>query len=640
MTTGITTRASACRTALPIPGCCGGIESGGVLVGLIVWLVLLLCTVPLPTIADSADLDGDGVIDSVDLDQDNDGVLNSMEGYQPGGQAFVDIPGYLVALAEPLTDQSTGSEYTYRLIDDDDRYSVDMIGTIQSTNALVDWSFHDNLVKLRNQSAGSTRIEWRFENPLDHTPVALTADLTISDLDAERFESIVVARAAIDSYSLAEATALSVEDDNGLLRFTALQAAPRAEHRAVTLHLRGIERLVIDYENDPDEGGVTGISNDAAGYRHSLQTQSPVAGDGLAVMRDSDNDGLADHRDLDSDNDGINDVIEAGGVDADFDAMADGAVNHEGVPSSALGGLSIGGETDESIRPASVIDEDGDGIIDPYDASPDRFGELTGDTDQDGLNDLHELSLGTDINNPDSDADGVSDADEVMLYHTDPLDPPAHSEPSEPVIAQLVELSDADSDGIADQLEGMDDVDDDGLPNRFDLDSDNDGISDLIESGGTDLDGNGRVDSGQQSAELLTTVAPDFDNDGIANFLDTDSDGDGFSDLAEAGRPDSDNDGRVDNLRDDNTDGWNDAFFGLPVVLPDTDNDGNADFLDRAVRVTEPLNDGPAVDPMLRTGVDGGFGCVMGGAQQRGDFFLLLLLAVAAACAGARNLKS
>ena len=43
------------------------------------------------------------------------------------------------------------------------------------------------------------------------------------------------------------------------------------------------------------------------------------------------------------------------------------------------------------------------------------------DTDKDGLNDTREEELGTGMNNPDSDADGLSDGDEVLIWKTNPL---------------------------------------------------------------------------------------------------------------------------------------------------------------------------------------------------------------------------
>ena len=50
---------------------------------------------------------------------------------------------------------------------------------------------------------------------------------------------------------------------------------------------------------------------------------------------------------------------------------------------------------------------------------------------------------------------------------------------------------DDDNDGILDTEEGTltDDFDGDGIPNRLDSDSDGDGCSDVIEAGFTDPDG-------------------------------------------------------------------------------------------------------------------------------------------------------
>jgi hypothetical protein len=83
--------------------------------------------------------------------------------------------------------------------------------------------------------------------------------------------------------------------------------------------------------------------------------------------------------------------------------------------------------------------------------------------------------------------------------------------------------------------------DGDGIPNGFDLDSDNDGIFDLKESGSNpnlDLDNNGIIDGSVQSNGLPTlsgtpTTPLNTDGDGIANYLDLDSDNDGCSDSNE-----------------------------------------------------------------------------------------------------------
>ncbi|MFK7923768.1 MAG: T9SS type A sorting domain-containing protein [Bacteroidia bacterium] len=86
--------------------------------------------------------------------------------------------------------------------------------------------------------------------------------------------------------------------------------------------------------------------------------------------------------------------------------------------------------------------------------------------------------------------------------------------------------------------------------------------------------------------------ARDFDNDGIPDYKDADSDGDGISDLIESGGTDSNLDGRVDypitgdpeSMIDADGDGWidsNDLTEGgvLPALF-NTDSNGRPDFLD------------------------------------------------------------
>ena len=72
------------------------------------------------------------------------------------------------------------------------------------------------------------------------------------------------------------------------------------------------------------------------------------------------------------------------------------------------------------------------------------------DPDHDGLTNLEEFQNGTDPHNPDTDGDGLTDGDEVHIYHTNPL------------------LPDTDGDGIPDGVEiqtGTDPLD----PNSYDL---------------------------------------------------------------------------------------------------------------------------------------------------------------------------
>lgn len=157
-------------------------------------------------------------------------------------------------------------------------------------------------------------------------------------------------------------------------------------------------------------------------------------------------------------------------------------------------------------------DSDGDGIADQYDY----------DSDNDGIPDLYEaqgIPFVT-ISNTDANNDGIDDAFGTGFTPND--------------------------------------FDNDGIPNYLDLDSDNDGIFDLIESGsgaidanidgiidGTNFGANGlnnaietAVDSGVLNFTLLDT-----DNDSVLNFIELDSDDDGCNDVIEAGFLDANLDG-------------------------------------------------------------------------------------------------
>ncbi len=152
---------------------------------------------------------------------------------------------------------------------------------------------------------------------------------------------------------------------------------------------------------------------------------------------------------------------------------------------------------------------------------------------------------------------------------------------------------DSNGDGVNDNA----DKDLDGIPNQYDLDSDNDGIPDVVESYGVDTDGNGIIDNYtdtdndgfSQNVDANNTGvngsnvglgAQDFDNDGIPNYLDTDSDNDGIPDIVEADGKDNDNDGKIDGFVDANSDGLSDSHVNGTALLitgPDIDNNGRAD---------------------------------------------------------------
>ena len=105
---------------------------------------------------------------------------------------------------------------------------------------------------------------------------------------------------------------------------------------------------------------------------------------------------------------------------------------------------------------------------------------------------------------------------------------------------------DDDNDGILDTVENAAcspssitcDTDGDGIPNSLDLDSDGDGLMDVLEGGGTDANGDGKVDGGVDASGIPLAAKggltpPDTDGDGKYNPYDIDADGDGVPDATE-----------------------------------------------------------------------------------------------------------
>lgn len=367
--------------------------------------------------------------------------------------------------------------------------------------------------------------------------------------------------------------------------------------------------------NNPDTDG--GGINDGTEIENSTNPVDDPTDD----APDGDNDGLNDLQEEeagtdpanpDSDADGLTDGEEVNTTntdpnvaDTDSDGLNDGdEVNtHNTDPQLAdtdTDGLTDSEEVNDTGTNPALEDSDGDTLSDSDEYISFGTNPLNADTDNDGLTDDNELSATqTDPLIADSDADGLSDGAEVSTHGTDPLNPDSDGggapdgdevlAGSNPALADddVVNL-DVDNDGILNSVEGGADQDNDGIANYLDLDSDNDGIPDLIEAGGVDADGNGVVDdltdaddNGHDDRLASDPLPiPDTDEDGLANYLDVDSDQDGLSDLFEAGGTDTDGNAIVDGFTDADANGLDDATSATPLPLTDTDGDGAANYID------------------------------------------------------------
>jgi len=221
---------------------------------------------------------------------------------------------------------------------------------------------------------------------------------------------------------------------------------------------------------------------------------------------DTDKDGLSDYKDLDSDNDGILDNIEAGGSDSNCDGRVDG-----------------------------FTDVNGDGYHDALTTSP-----LPITNSDASYETTYGHSLKPNYIDMDSDADGIDDTKEGLA--TCGIDVPCYSIPSQVI--------DSDWDGILNHWDITNggscidpyDKDTDGNPDYTDLDTDNDGLPDVIEGNdanyddvadsspsGNDVDENGIDDTFDNvctGTSMLNIGAPYYGeqrvSDGNMNVSDSD----------------------------------------------------------------------------------------------------------------------
>jgi len=268
--------------------------------------------------------------------------------------------------------------------------------------------------------------------------------------------------------------------------------------------------------------------------------------DGVNDLSDKDLDGIPNQYDRDSDNDGIPDVVESYGVDTNGDGIIDNYTDTDGDGFSQNVDANNTG-VQGSGNGLGAPDFDGDGIPNYLDT----------DSDNDGIPDLVEAG-GADTNNNgkidnsfDGDFDGIGDSyvNASALLKTGPDVSPV--------------------DGRADNWPNKN-LDRDLRPNAYDLDSDGDGIVDVIEAGLPDANLNGIVDGTIGANGWSTTVSAmgslglrSTDGDGKPDYLDIDSDNDGIP---------------------DNIEGQTTAGYLLPT-LTDADGDG----------LTSPYDNQPAV---------------------------------------------
>ena len=488
------------------------------------------------------DTESDGTADYLDSDSDGDGVNDVVEGHDTNGDGVVDgsdSPNANTGLAGGTTDtdldglldgfdnntsswDATNNSLTaeshpdvkFGTTEQDWREGLDSDrdGVVDVTDLDDD---NDGIPDIEELPSGSLTYEFYDGTPsgssVDNIPTSgALATGTVSDFDVSALQNSVDP-GDTDSYGIRYTGYINIStpglhtfetssDDGSKLFIDGTEVVDNdGDHGIVTqsgtltlsagLH----EIIVLFFEN-------AGSSSLSVSHQPPSGSLTALSFSKLCIDSDPDGDGLSNQLDLDSDNDGIADILEAGGTDSDGDGEVDyGTVGD----------------------PSTMTDSDSDGLADAVDNIDNGSGggEVTSgtawtnpDTDSDGLNNVVDI---------DSDNDGITDNVEAQTTS-------GYTAPSG---------SDTDGDGIDNAYDGDDntttgigggtgtaisptDTDSDATADYLDSDSDNDGVNDVVE--GHDTNGDGTVD-GSDSPNANTGLAggsTDADSDGLLDGFD------------------------------------------------------------------------------------------------------------------------
>ncbi|PCI01327.1 MAG: hypothetical protein COB81_07300, partial [Flavobacteriaceae bacterium] len=254
--------------------------------------------------------DGDGVPDNVDLDDDNDGILDTVEEATATNGGDTDGDGIPDSL--DLDSDNDG------ILDIEESNNG---GTDADGDGTVDGPYGDN--------GFADELETEVDSGIPNdTPVDTDGD------DIPDFQDV-------DS------------DNDGISDLVEGGSNPELD----TDNDGMIDASIIDLDKD----GIIDV------------VDPTIDGSSPATTPDTDGEGVDDYRDLDSDNDGLNDIDETDLVDEDQDGQVDvqgDLADNSNLPDEDEDGIADYLEPNNpSLTP--ILDSDGDGVVDGDDSDGD-----------------------------------------------------------------------------------------------------------------------------------------------------------------------------------------------------------------------------------------------------------------------------
>ena len=434
----------------------------------------------------SVDTDGDGVKDSDDVDDDNDGILDVDEGSAQLGTA-VDFTGVVATGGAFQTNHDGETTVTVTV-------SETTISPAGGDDSTFDISFDaGGGIKFQDSQPATTGTRINnslvFDRPANFALRGDTEDTEngdyldgppskVNQADADLLRFLALEPGADFDWNVSAASFFNSTGTTFTVTTTNVTNDTLEIDFGVPTTIAAPIRF-IGYDITVI-GSAKGIAVEFESTNtNALSANNTTFGLFTELFVDTDGDGIEDHLDLDSDNDGIADMYEAGNA-----AVA-------------------------------AFDVNGNGYLDASDGFVDT-GVLPNSTAGNGLDDRVENEI-------EIAGSGVTPVDSFTTDIEDYLD------------------LDSDDDGIPDATEARATGDYVAYPVTIDgdADSDDDGILDIFDSDGGA--GPGATTFGSSLAVFKGSINnPNddaSDSDGLPDYLDTDSDGDGIDDDLEANTP-------------------------------------------------------------------------------------------------------
>jgi len=565
------------------------------------------------------DTDGDGTANNLDQDEDNDGIPDRLDGC-----SIIDIAN-TIGIGTPI---ATGASYAI------DETTI----TYTTTHSTAFYGY----------VAGNQGDAIRFQGPVTNEQLQLSFSNPVKNVTFKLTDFDENEQLTVNAY----------DELNNLINLNASN---------IPFIGAWVDRTGNFFEHDgsPGESDGDDEADDAIGgaYFYFPDQISRIVfiyntGSGQSLrftelnycLLDSDGDTILDYLDIDSDNDGIPDTVEAGGVDLDGDGYVENTTdnNGNGIPdiydfrcTNAPAASGWATNVHNSVNTSNANDALGSGTFSYADIGVGgsielEFSDIIPAGNNTTIRHVRQSGTGQLTFSVERSADGITYSNgENFLTNFDGT----YSVLSYQLLSgstQYIKITNLSSEtlgidfakynfGLGANCSGINgvqiinlDTDQDGIPNIRDLDSDNDGIFDVIEVGLPDSDANGLADNftDTDGDGYNDNYDSDVGNDGIAENLssaaiitgsDTDSDGIPNSypnaNFDSNGYPnpydiDTDDDGIPDNVEAQPTIGYmvpagtfnsngTDTAYASGITPEDTDGDGTPDYLD-----TDSDNDG------------------------------------------------